>query len=201
MKLQYVTELQFISEPFPTATEISGALTGIVNVIAQQERFRLRRDGLRSDARRHAVPSRRIPCSVRSFTRDPTRRQLLTPGKQASLPFETTVVSRRVAAGQPPARALRRQQESRRADQLTVQAAMSAMNRLRMRGEPLRIELGNDSHLDVPVESMNQGRTARGPDLRCERTSVCARIHVNCIATHRHEPSLSSAAADYKETG
>ena len=150
MKIQYVTELQFISEPFPMATEISGALTGIVNVTLNKKDFDF---GVTAYEVMPDGTLFHLGYSLQraSFTRDPTRRQLLTPGKQTRLPFETTVVSRRVAAGsrllvlfdanKNPSAQVNYGTGRDVSDESIADAR-----------EPLRIELGNDSHLDVPVD-------------------------------------------------
>ncbi|WP_116807916.1 CocE/NonD family hydrolase [Steroidobacter cummioxidans] len=147
-KFQYITELQFISEPFADSTVISGAITGTMSVVVNKKDFDF---GVTAYEVMPDGTLFNLGYSLQraSFARDPTRRQLLSPGKTTRLSFTTTVVSRKLAAGsrllmlfdvnKNPSAQVNYGTGKDVSDESVVDA-----------GEPLRVLVRNDSFIDVP---------------------------------------------------
>jgi putative CocE/NonD family hydrolase len=149
-KFDYITELRFISKPFTKSVVISGVFAGSIGVIVNKKDFdfgvtvyEMMPDGtlfnLASSLQRA------------SFTNDPTRRQLLSPGKVTRIPFETTVVSRKLTPGsrllilfdanKNPSAQVNYGTGKDVSDESVADAK-----------EPLNILLRNDSFVDVPLD-------------------------------------------------
>ncbi len=149
MKIQYVTELHFISEPFTAPTEISGAITGTVNATINKKDFDF---GITVYEMSPAGTLFNLGYSLQraSFTTDATQRHLLTPNKPTRLPFETSVVSRKLSAGSrllvlfDANKNLSAQVNYGTGRDVSVESSADAR-------EPLQIKLSNDSFIDVPV--------------------------------------------------
>lgn len=97
-KLEYVTELLFVTEPFERPTVISGSFDGVLDVTINKKDVDLtvtvyeeQPDG--------TLFHLGYALERASFARDATHRVLLQPGKPTLVPFETTVVARRCDAG------------------------------------------------------------------------------------------------------
>jgi len=96
--LRYVTEAVFESAPFETSTTLSGQFRGELAVSINKRDFDY---GVTVF---EAMPDGKLfhlgySLNRASYAHDPTRRTLLEPGRTARLPFETSLVSRRMQAG------------------------------------------------------------------------------------------------------
>lgn len=148
-KFRFITELQFLSEPFTKPVVLSGALTGVVNVTINKQdfdfgvtAFELMPDG--------TLFNLGYSLQRASYTKDPSRRRLLKPGQVTRIPFATTVVSRKLAAGsrllvffdanKNPGAQVNHGTGNDVSDESVADA-----------GEPLRIQLRNDSFIEVPL--------------------------------------------------
>jgi putative CocE/NonD family hydrolase len=97
-KLDGITELQFVSGPLDAPKVVSGAFSGILDVTINKKDF---------DA--GVTVFEELPdgelvhlgywIGRASFTSDRSVRKLLTPGEAVKIPFETSVVSRRIGSG------------------------------------------------------------------------------------------------------
>lgn len=149
-KFQYVTELQFLSEPFGAPTVLSGALMGEVNVTIDKKDFDF---GVTAFEQMADGTLFHLGYSLvrASFAKDATERHLLTPGEATRIPFETTVVSRRLGAG---SRLLVLFDASKNPSaQVNYGTGKDVSDEsIADAKEPLRIELHNDSYVDVPVD-------------------------------------------------
>jgi hypothetical protein len=97
-KLENVSELQFVTDPFARPTVISGSFNGVLDVTINKKDVDLtvtiyeqRPDG--------TLFHLGYALERASFVRDPTRRVLLHPGQPTQVPYETTVVARLCEAG------------------------------------------------------------------------------------------------------
>ncbi len=149
VKFRFITELQFLSEPFAQPTVLSGALRGVVNVTINKKdfdfgvtAFEVMPDG--------TLFNLGYSLQRASYARDATRRRLLQPGKTTAIAFATTVVSRRLAAGsrllvlfdanKNPGAQVNYGTGKEVSDESIADA-----------GEPLRIRLRNDSFIELPL--------------------------------------------------
>jgi putative CocE/NonD family hydrolase len=96
--LSQPTEAIFVTEPFKDGTTVSGPFAGELLVSINKKDFDLgvtvyeaHTDG--------SLFHLGYAMQRASFAGDPTKRKLLTPGKPTRVAFETTLVSRRMAAG------------------------------------------------------------------------------------------------------
>jgi putative CocE/NonD family hydrolase len=147
--LDQVTELMFVSQRFAQPTVVSGAFTGELDVTTNK------RDVDLGVTVFEQTPDGRLMhlaywLGRASFAHDGSVRRLLTPGRAARIPFETTVVSRQLSAG------------SRLLVLLDVNKnPLAEVNYGTGRdvseesvadaGEPLRVQWHNDSYLKVPL--------------------------------------------------
>lgn len=148
--LSYVTETIYGTEPFDTARTVSGAFRGELAVTVNKKDFDY------SVTVYEAMPDGRLfhlgyALHRASYARDLTQRKLLEPGKPANLPFETTLVSRRMEPG------------SRLMVLLDVNKhPMAQINygtgkdvsdeSVKDAGSPLEISWRNRSYIDVPLD-------------------------------------------------
>jgi uncharacterized protein len=148
-KLEYITEVVYASVPFDHPTVISGAFKGELHITINKKDVDL------GVTVYQAMPDGRLfhlgySLGRASFARDGTRRTLLTPGKSARIPFETTLVARRLEPG------------SRLLVLLDVNKnPMAQVNygtgkdvsdeSIGDAKEPLRIQWHTDSYVDVPI--------------------------------------------------
>lgn len=126
-----------------------GLLTGVVNVTINKQdfdfgvtAFELMPDG--------TLFNLGYSLQRASYTKDPSRRRLLKPGQVTRIPFATTVVSRKLAAGsrllvffdanKNPGAQVNHGTGKDVSDESVADA-----------GEPLRIQLRNDSFIEVPL--------------------------------------------------
>jgi putative CocE/NonD family hydrolase len=147
--LEHLTELVFVSEPFERATIVSGAFTGELDITTNK------RDVDLGVTVFEQTPDGRLMhlaywLGRASYARDASVRRLLTPGRAARIPFETTVVSRQLSAG------------SRLLILLDVNKNPIAQvnygtgrdvsdESIADAGEPLEVRWHNDSYVSVPL--------------------------------------------------
>jgi putative CocE/NonD family hydrolase len=147
--LEHVTELTFVSEPFERSTIVSGAFSGELDITTN------RRDVDLGVTVFEQMPDGRLMhlaywVGRASYARDGSVRRLLTPGRPARVPFETTVVSRQLSGG------------SRLLVLLDVNKNPIAQvnygtgrdvsdESVADAGEPLKVRWHNDSYLRVPL--------------------------------------------------
>ena len=97
-KLDHVTELMFVSAPLPAPRIVSGAFTGTLDVTINKK------DLDAGVTVFEELPDGRLVhlaywIGRASFAADRSARTLLTPDRPAQIPFETSVVSRRLGQG------------------------------------------------------------------------------------------------------
>jgi len=148
--LQYVTEAVFESQPYEPATTVSGAFKGELTVSINKRDFDV---GVTVFEAMDDGKLFHLGYSLNraSFVRNPAKRQLLTPGKIVRIPFETTLVSRRmnpksrlfvlIDANKNPFAQVNYGTGKDVSDE-SVQDA----------GEPLKIRILAGSYVDVPLE-------------------------------------------------
>ena len=148
--LQYVTEAVFEGQPFAPATTVSGAFKGelLISISKRDVDLGVTVYEAMDDGKLFHLG---YSLNRASFVRNPAKRQLLTPGKIERIPFETTLVSRRMSpksrlfvlidANKNPFAQINYGTGKDVSDE-SVQDA----------GEPLRIKILAGSYVDVPVE-------------------------------------------------
>jgi putative CocE/NonD family hydrolase len=94
-KLEYVTELMFASDPFARPTAISGVFNGELEVAISKRDFDFTVTIYEQQADGKLF---HLGYTVgrASFAHDPTRRNLLMPGRATRIPFQTTFVARQL---------------------------------------------------------------------------------------------------------
>jgi len=157
--LQYLTESVFLSQPFETATVISGKFTGELTVIVNKKDFDL------SVVVYEAMPDGKLfhlgyALHRASYAEDPEKRHLLAPGKPEHVKFETMMVSRQMLPG---SRLL-----------VLVDANKNPMAQVNYgtgkdvsdesvkdAGEPLKIEIRSGSYFEIPLDNSFAVKPAR----------------------------------------
>ncbi|MGH7513906.1 MAG: CocE/NonD family hydrolase [Gemmatimonadales bacterium] len=148
--------LVFASDPLPEATEISGLPSGHLELVANKRDFDFGISifELRKDGTYRSLPPYQ---SRASYVADISRRQLLTPGKRASLDWKNVrLVSQLCEAGSRvvmvigPIRNPGQQINYGTGKDVNAETVADA-------GEPLTIRWSNRSYLDLPVWRASPG--------------------------------------------
>jgi uncharacterized protein len=149
--LSYVTESVFASQPFESATAISGAFTGELALTINKKDFDL------GVTVYEAMPDGKLfhlayALQRASYAQDPTRRHLLSPGKLERLKFETSWVSRRMLAG---SRLLVLVDANKNpAAQVNYGTGKDVSDEsVKDAGDPLRIEIHGGSYFELPLDN------------------------------------------------
>lgn len=148
--LSNVTEAVFRSTPFERATTISGSLTGELLVTINKKDFDY------TVTVYEAMPDGQLfhlgfSLNRASFARDATRRHLLTPGKQARLPFATTLVSRRMLPGSVLLVLVDANKHPNAQVNYGTGRDVSDES-IADAGAPLEIRIGGGSYVDIPID-------------------------------------------------
>jgi len=149
--LSYVTESLFLSEPFEAPTVISGSFTGDLNVIINKKDFDLAvtvYEAMEDGKLFHLG----YALHRASYGEDPTKRNLLKPGKPEHVKFETSVVSRQMRAG---SRLLVLVDAVKHPGaQVNYGTGKDVSDEsIKDAGDPLKIEIRSGSYFEIPLDN------------------------------------------------
>jgi len=149
--LSYVTESLFLSQPFEAATVISGSFTGELNVIINKKDFDL------GVTVYEAMPGGKLfhlgyAIHRASYSEDPTKRRLLSPGEPTKVKFETGMVSRQMLPG---SRLLVLVDAIKNPSaQVNYGTGKDVSDEsVKDAGDPLKIEIRGGSYFEIPLDN------------------------------------------------
>ncbi|MEO8018395.1 MAG: CocE/NonD family hydrolase [Pseudomonadota bacterium] len=149
--LSYITESRFLSQPFETATVVSGAFTGELAVIINKKDFDLSVTVYEAmaDGKLFHLGS---ALHRASYTEDPQKRHLLSPGKLERVKFATSMVSRQMLPGSrllvlvDANKNLMAQVNYGTGKDVSDESVKDA-------GDPLKIEIQGGSYFEIPLDN------------------------------------------------
>ena len=151
---EFQTGLAFISDPVSRATELSGLLSGRLNVTLNKRDVDLgvRIYEVQADG---SLLHLSYWLGRASYAEDQTERSLLTPGEAVAIAFDRSyLVSRRIAAGHRLLVVVDVNKNPWHQINYGTGGDVSAES-IADAGEPLRIEWANSSYLDLPVTRLD----------------------------------------------
>jgi putative CocE/NonD family hydrolase len=149
--LTYITESVFTTQPFETATVVSGSFTGELAMIINKKDFDLGVTVFES------MPDGKLfhlgyALQRASYAENPEKRHLLTPGKVEHVKFETQMVSRRMLPG---SRLLVLVDAIKNPNaQVNYGTGRDVSDEsVKDAGEPLKIEIQGGSYFEIPLDN------------------------------------------------
>jgi predicted acyl esterase len=144
------TGLQFVSDPLPAPTEMSGLFSGRIDFVTNKRDFDFEIDLYEQTPKGEYVQLTSYWTRA-SYIADRTQRHLLTPGKRQQLDFEDIrLMSRQLQAGSRVVAVLSVIKEPGR--QINYGTGKDVSDEtIPEAGDPLQIQWYGDSYLDLPV--------------------------------------------------
>ena len=144
------TGLQFVSDPLPAPTEMSGLFSGRIDFVTNKRDFDFEIDLYEQTPKGEYVQLTSYWTRA-SYIADRTQRHLLTPGKRRQLDFEDIrLMSRQLQAGSRVVAVLSVIKEPGR--QINYGTGKDVSDEtIQDAGDPLQIQWYGDSYLDLPV--------------------------------------------------
>ena len=141
--------VEFIGDPLPKATELSGLFSGHLDFVTNKKDFDFEIDLY--ELTPHGEYVQLAPFWTRASYVDVSHRQLLTPGKRQQLDFQAgRLMSRELQKGSRIVAVLRVIKETGRQINYGTGKDVNAET-IEDAGTPLEIHWANDSYLDLPI--------------------------------------------------